>query len=104
MNQREALYLPYPGLLVSTALKTALLWLLLRLMFLVIFWLLAQPEAGLHQPGLGIPAVLVWLDRRFYHEQLLPANLGASEVWFWGTALVVALGLDVGAGLLLALR
>lgn len=102
MNPREALYLPYPGSLVSTALKSALLWLLLRLTFLVIFSLLEQPEAGLHQPSLGIPAVLVWLDRRFYHEQLLPANLGASQLWFWATSLFVALGLDVGAALLLA--
>ena len=104
MNLREPLYLPYPPFLTATALKSALLWLLLRLMFLVIFWLLEQPEAGLHQPSLGIPALLVWLDRRFYHEQLLPANLGASELWFLGTALVVALGLDAAAGLLLALR
>lgn len=79
------------------------MWILLRLLVFVLLFLLIGIEAAAHQPLMGVPAVLVWLDRRIFREELLPANLGAAEGWFWAASIITAIGLDVVAELVLGL-
>lgn len=101
----RALGLPYPAYLRVAFWRTVLMWALARL-FVFSFLALGLRvglEESLRQPVLGLPALFVWLDRRFYHELLLPANLGASELWFWAVSLSTALTLDVAAAILLRL-
>lgn len=93
MSLPRTLRLPHPGYLRQVAVRSALMWLGMKgILFLILF-----PSSGLAaalQPTLGIPAVLVWLDRRRAREQVLHANLGAEEAWIWAAALAVALALD----------
>lgn len=49
-----------------------------------------------------LAAVLVWWDRRRFHELLLPDNLGAWPGWFWTASLLAALATDLAAQTLLA--
>jgi hypothetical protein len=96
----HTLRLPHPGYLRRVALRSALMWLGAKgILFLVLY-----PSSGLAaalQPTLGIPAVLVWLDRRRARELLLHANLGAEEAWIWAASLLMALALDAAATALL---
>lgn len=101
MELARALRLPYPRYLATVVFRSAALWLLLRLFLAVGLFYFLGP-AALLIPATGIPAVLVWIDRRNARELLLHANLGASELWFWAAALLPALLLDVAAHLLLA--
>lgn len=102
MFSLHTLRLPHPAYLRTVILRSALMWLLVRLFMVAALWVVIGFEAALHQPSLGVPALLVWLDRRFFREQLLPANLGASEFWFWTSSLTVVLSLDLLAAVLLA--
>ena len=65
------------------------MWLLVKLVFVA---LLGVSAALL--PSLGAPALFVYVDRRFAHERLLQANLGASEWWLAGSTLAVCFILD----------
>lgn len=100
----ETLRLPYPGYVWKIFRITAVLWLLLRLMSTVFLVLVLDVEGSVaaSQPSLGLPALLVWIDRKRSHEQLLHANLGAWEGWFWVVSLFLALGLDAVVYLLLS--
>ena len=102
MSIAQRLRLPFPGYLRTVASRTLWMWLLCRaLVFVVLFFTTpAGFEASLRQPVLGVPALFVWLDRSFYHERLLPLNLGAAEGWFWAVSFAVALALDGLAELL----
>ena len=93
--------LPYPGYLWTVTRNSFLMWVLVRLMFVVALWPLMGLSAAVHQPTWGIPALLVWFDRRQNHEQLLHANLGTSELCFWGASLLTVCGLDLVAQALL---
>jgi hypothetical protein len=99
----HSLSLPYPGYLAIVARRTAVMWLLARIFVFAYLVLVVRvdPAYALRQPVLGAPALFIWLDRRFYHETLLPANLGAAEVWFWIVSLAAALGLDLAAAIVL---
>ena len=96
--------LPDPVYLRFLALRTALTWLLVRAVLFVVVWLLTgSASIAIRQPSLGLPALLVWFDRRHFREILLPANLGVRESWIGGACLTVAIGLDLLAALLLSL-
>jgi hypothetical protein len=105
MSLVHTLGVPYPAYLLTVVRRTLVMWVLARLLVFVFLWLVVMVGAGsaLRQPVLGAPAVFVWLDRRFYHEVLLPANLGSAEIWFWLAALAAAVGMDVAAALVLGL-
>jgi hypothetical protein len=95
---RDALRLPYPGYLVRVVRMSAGMWLLVRLFaFLVVALATEVSLDAAIQATYGIPALLVWIDRKRSHELLLHANLGASELWFWGVSLASALALDFAA-------
>jgi len=96
------LAIPYPGYLRRVAERTAVMWLLVRVFLALALWLsgLEFTETIL-APTLGIPALLVWLDRRSGDELILQANLGASELWLTGGSLALVLLLDLLAHLLL---
>ena len=95
---RQALRLPYPGYLWRLARMSAVMWLVVRVGVVVFLGLgLRMGPAALLQPTYGVPALLVWIDRKRSHEQLLHANLGASELWFWALSLAVVLLLDFAA-------
>jgi hypothetical protein len=96
----HSLRLPYPPYLRIIVRRSAVLWLLVRLLLVVALLPFVGREA-VHQATWGVPVLLVWLDRRFFRELLLPANLAASELWFWGASLGVVGGLDVLAAVLL---
>jgi hypothetical protein len=102
MKLSHALYLPYPGYLGTVARRSILMWLLLRLL-LFVFLLVAtrSSSVAIRVPTFGMPVLFVRLDRQLFRELLLPANLGASELWFWAVSLSVVLGLDLAAALLL---
>lgn len=96
--------LPDPVYLRFLVLRTALIWLLVRAGLFVLVWFLTGSVAtAVRQPSLGLPALLVWVDRRHFREILLPANLGIRESWLGGASLAVALGLDLLAALALSL-
>ena len=103
MSLAHALGLPFPRYLLVIARRTLLMWVLARLFVFCYLLLVVAADAGsaLRQPVLGSPALFVWLDRRFYHETLLPANLGGAEVWLWLVSAAVAIGLDVLAAIVL---
>lgn len=81
------------------------MWVLARtfVFAFLVFMAVASPGEAIRQPVLGAPALFVWLDRRFYHETLLPANLGTAPAWLWLIPLLLALGLDVIVALLIGL-
>ena len=97
----QSIPFPYPGFMLKLARQSAVVWLLLRLLFFVLLWLAGGTSAALH-PSLvtrifivSATVLLVWWDRRRAHELLLPANLGAWSGWFWAAALLVAATLDL---------
>lgn len=95
------LNLPHPRYLRTIVQRTVVMWVLLRLLIFVFLFMVVGLEAAAHQPAMGIPSLLVWLDRRIFREELLPANLGAAEGWFWAFSLTTALALDIVAEILL---
>ncbi|HET8654496.1 MAG TPA: hypothetical protein VFL93_03095 [Longimicrobiaceae bacterium] len=98
----HALRLPYPGYLAVVVRRSAVTWLLVRLFcFIVLGVILSDFSASVRQPTWGVPALLVWLDRRRFHELLLHANLGASELWFWAASLATVFALDTAAAIVL---
>jgi hypothetical protein len=101
MKLSHALYLPYPGYLGRVVRRSILMWLLLRMMLIVLFAWLGGFNEALRVPTYGMAALLVRIDRQLFRELLLPANLGASELWFWAVSLSVVIGLDLAATLLL---
>jgi sterol desaturase/sphingolipid hydroxylase (fatty acid hydroxylase superfamily) len=102
---------PYPRYLWILSQRSVLLWLLVRITYVVVlmvgvmlFGLLPLPEgisAALQPPlsaritFIATTAILVWWERRRAHEVLLPANLGASPGWFWTASLVTVSVLDM---------
>jgi hypothetical protein len=99
---RDALRLPYPGYLLRVIRMSAGMWFLVRLLaFLVVALATHLGLTAAIQATYGIPALLVWIDRKRSHELLLHANLGASELWFWGVSLVAVFALDFAANALL---
>lgn len=103
MSLPHALGLPYPRYLLVLARRTVLMWVLARV-FVFCFLVLVvrvDPGSAVRQSVFGSPALFVWLDRRFYHEILLPANLGSAEGWFWFVSAAVAVGLDLLAAVVL---
>lgn len=112
------LRLPYPPYLWKVFRRGAGIWLLVRIAYVMVFiagaaffGLLSPAEVialALHPvPAaravlVALAAVLVWWDRRRFHELLLPANLGAWPGWFWTASLLAALVLDVAVQTLLA--
>jgi hypothetical protein len=80
------------------------MWLLVRLLaMLVLFWVGGVgPSEAAAFPSFGLPALLVYLDRKRSHELLLHANLAASEGWIWAVSLLAALTLDAVTFALLA--
>ena len=106
MTTAERLHLPYPAYLRFIAWRSGVIWLLVRvaLFLMVLFVSGFVPTSfldALRQPSYGLPAILVWLDRRFFHEILLSANLGGWEGWIWVVSLAVSLGLDLLAAAIL---
>lgn len=103
MSRLHALGIPYPRYLLVVVRRTAVMWLVTRLFVCMFVWIVFIPDfaVAIRQPVLGLPALFVWLDRRFYREVLLPANLGTEGVWLNGASLACALGLDVLAGMIL---
>lgn len=93
MKRSASLGLPYPGYLWILLRKSVLMWLLVALLLFVLF------KTAI--PSLGVPALLVWLDRRHAREQLLQWNLGASDIWLWGVPLLTAGVLDLALQLFL---
>lgn len=93
MSLTRTLRLPHPAYLRQVAVRSALMWLGVKGILFLILFPSSGPAAAL-QPTLGVPAALVWLNRRRAREQLLHANLGAEEAWIWAASLVVALALD----------
>ncbi|MQA92677.1 MAG: hypothetical protein GEU90_21050 [Gemmatimonas sp.] len=107
----DSIGLPYPRYLGTVIRRSVLVWLLVRITYVVVlmagvlsFGLLSLPEgisAGLHPAWtirvflVMVAAFLVWWDRRRSHELLLHANLGAAPGWFWTASLLTALVLDV---------
>ena len=92
---------PYPRYLWTVVCQSALVWVLARLLFFVLLWLVAGLPIAL-APTLttrvflvALTAFLVWWDRRRAHELLLPANLGAWSGWFWAASLFTASLLDL---------
>jgi hypothetical protein len=101
---------PYPPYLWKVVRQSALLWVLARLTYSVIFWLATDDLAVALHPNwitriflIAVAAFLVWWDRKRAHEVLLPANLGAAPEWFWTASLLAALVLDVTLQTLLRL-
>jgi len=114
----ESIRLPYPPYLWKVVRRSAGIWLLVRTAYVVVFMAgvaffgLLPPAEGIAQvlhPGWAtravlvvLAAVLVWWDRRRFHELLLPANLGAGSGWFWTASLLTALASDMAVQTLLA--
>jgi hypothetical protein len=101
--------LPYPPYLWKVVRQSALLWILVRLMYSVLLFLATwdltaalRPNRITHVFLIAVVAFLVWWDRKRSHELLLPANLGASSGWFWTASLLTATGLELTTQLLLA--
>ena len=102
MSLAHTLKLPDPGYLRTVLWKSAGMWLMIRLLLFAFFFFVFQVGmSAVLQPTWGLPALLVWMDRRRSHEQLLHANLGASEVWFWSVSLLTVFTLDAAATALL---
>ena len=110
--------LPHPPYLWRVVRRSVGMWLLVRTAYVVVLMacvaflgLLPFAEgiaAALHPAWaarallVAIAAVLVWWDRRRFHELLLPANLGVWPGWFWTASLLAGLVLDVAVQTLLA--
>lgn len=101
--------LPYPPYLWTVVRRSALLWVLVRLMFSFVLLLATKDlTVALHQNWIthivlvAVVAFLVWLDRKNSHELLLPANLGASSGWFWIASGLTAAVLEMTTQILLA--
>jgi hypothetical protein len=102
MSLAHTLRLPYPGYLRIVLWKSAGMWLLTRMLLFAFFAIVFQVGiAAALQPTWGLPSLLVWLERKRCHEQLLHANLGASELWFWAVSLLTVFTLDAAATVLL---
>jgi hypothetical protein len=112
-----SLRLPYPPYLRKVVRRSAGMWLLVRIAYVMVLvagaGLFGLPPAevialALHPVWAGrvvlvaLAAFLVWWDRRRSRELLLPANLGAWPGWFWTASLLAALVLDLGVQTLLA--
>ena len=98
MSLARSLKLPYPGYLQTVVRKSAVMWLLVRfILFAFFLFVMGAGIAAVLQPTWGLPALLVWLDRKQAHEQLLHANLGASEGWIWAVSLLTVFALDFAA-------
>lgn len=93
MKPSTSLGLPHPDYLWVLLRKSMLMWLLVEVLLFLLF------RSAI--PSLGVPALLVWLDRRHAREQLLQWNLGASEIWLWGVPLLTAGVLDLALHLFL---
>lgn len=110
--------LPYPPYLRQVIRRSVWTWVLVRILSIVVIIAAAAfldflpPDqviaAALHPAwairiGLvALAAALVWIDRRRFHELLLPANLGVWPGWFWIASLLAAAVLDVAVQTLLA--
>lgn len=98
---------PYPPFLARVVLRSALMWLLLRLLSFAALWLTAGVPIALH-PNLAtglfliaLTTVLTWWDRRRSRELLLDANLGTSPIWFWTASALTAASLQAASDALL---
>lgn len=106
MSHARGVKLPHPPLLLRVFRSSMLVWLLARGSYALVlifgaevFGLMSSDEstqAALHPvwPSrlllMVLTAVLVHLDRRLAHENLLQADFGVATVWFTATSLVAA--------------
>jgi hypothetical protein len=95
-----AISYPYPPYAWRLARRSAILWILLRLVLLAVTGVIL-PSIMASAVVVGITATLVWLEGRRLHEHLFHANLRTSPDWAIGISLVVAGLLEVLAQLLL---
>ena len=87
---------PYPVYVRRILVRTCVMWVLVKLfipMVCTVFGI-STPMAALLLPSLGIPALLVFVDRVRAGERLLNASLGASEWWLAILTLGLSLALD----------
>ncbi|WP_420128035.1 hypothetical protein [Longimicrobium sp.] len=103
--------LPYPPYLWNVVRRSAGMWLLARIAYVVVFMagaaflgalspaeviaLVLHPLWTMRVVLVVLAAIAVWWDRRRAHELLLHANLGTWPGWFWTASLLTALVLDV---------
>ena len=109
--------LPYPPLLVRVVRISIVVWLLVRVAYVLVL-LVAVEFLGFLSSEQGLAAALapvwpsrallvmltgflVWLQRRSAHEHLLQADFGVRPAWFTAASLLAATAADVAVQALL---
>ena len=103
--------LPYPPLLVRVVRTSVIVWLLVRIAYVLVLLTSVELLDFLsHDDGIAaalepvwtsrallviVTAFLVWLQRRNAHEHLLQANFGVRPAWFTSASLLAATAADV---------